>query len=162
MSGRSLLTIPATVEADIVACREGLSFWGGVDPETGRVIDAHHELNGICLAGKIVLMPTSRGSCSGSGVLLQLALNGQAPKALIFRENEEVLTLGAVIASHMFDKAIGVARISAADNPRLQRASHDAGYWSGGHHHAPHASLPSSRHPLPPPDGRSGHRWVSQ
>lgn len=130
MSGRSLLIIPATVEADIVACREGLSFWGGVDPETGRVIDAHHELNGICLAGKIVLMPTSRGSCSGSGVLLQLALNGQAPKALIFRENEEVLTLGAVIASHMFDKAIGVARISAADYDALSlksRARFDGG-----------------------------------
>ena len=98
---------------DIVVGSEGLSFWGGVDPETGVVIDAHHDLHGQSLAGKIVLMPTSRGSCSGSGVLLQLALNGHAPTALVFREDEEILSLGAAIASRMFGKSIGVVRLPA-------------------------------------------------
>ncbi|MFK7835975.1 MAG: aconitase X [Sulfitobacter sp.] len=107
------LIVPAAVEAEIVVCGEGLSFWGGVDPESGTVIDAHHDLHRQSLAGKIVLMPTSRGSCSGSGVLLQLALNGSAPAALIFREAEEVLTLGAVIAARMFDRTVGVARLGA-------------------------------------------------
>lgn len=119
---RSLVIAPANAEAEILVCREGLSFWGGVDPKTARVIDAHHELNGVCLAGKIVLMPTSRGSCSGSGVLLQLALNGNAPAALIFREEEEVLTLGALIASKMFDRTIGVARLTAEDYQALSQA----------------------------------------
>jgi len=123
VSGRSLLIVPATAEAEVVVCREGLSFWGGVDPETGCVIDAHHELNGTCLAGKIILMPTSRGSCSGSGVLLQLALNGRAPAALIFREDEEVLTLGALIASRMFEKTIGVARLLPNDYKALKLKS---------------------------------------
>lgn len=111
----ALLAVPADVEAEIVVCSEGLSFWGGVDPDTGVVIDAHHHLHGQSVAGRIVLMPTSRGSCSGSSVLLALALKGHAPAALIFREDEEILTLGAVIASRMFDKTVGVARLSASD-----------------------------------------------
>lgn len=109
------LIVAADAEADIVVCPEGLSFWGGVDPDTGRIIDTHHPLHGQLLAGKIVLMLTSRGSCSGSGVLLQLALNGCAPAAFVFREEEEVLTLGALIASKMFGKTVGVVRLSATD-----------------------------------------------
>ena len=116
------LVVPADVEGEIVVCSEGLSFWGGVDPDTGVVIDAHHHLHGQSVAGRIVLMPTSRGSCSGSGVLLALALKGHAPAALIFREDEEILTLGAAIASRMFDKTVGVARFSAADYIALSSA----------------------------------------
>lgn len=125
----ALSIVPADVDADLVVCTEGLSFWGGVDPDTGTVIDAHHPLNGRSLAGKIVLMPTSRGSCSGSGVLLQLALNGQAPAALIFREEEEVLTLGALIARAMFDRTVGVARLEGADYAAL--ATHSAARLRG-------------------------------
>ena len=112
-NGTALQFVAADVEAEVVVCEEGLSFWGGVDPDTGQVIDAHHHLHGELLADKIVVMPTSRGSCSGSGVLLQLALNGRAPAALVFRDDEEVLTLGAVIASRMFGRAIGVVRLPA-------------------------------------------------
>ena len=115
----ALLIVPTNVEAEVMVCCEGLSFWGGVDPDTGVIIDAHHDLHGQSLAGKIVLMPTSRGSCSGSGVLLQLAMNGSAPAALVFREDEEVLTLGALIAQHMFDRSIGVLRLSGAEYDAL-------------------------------------------
>jgi predicted aconitase/predicted aconitase with swiveling domain len=99
------------VEGDVVVCNEGLSFWGGVDPDTGVIIDIHHPNCGEQLSGKIVLMPTSRGSCSGSGVLLQLAQNGNAPAALIFRENEDILTLGAMIAERLFNKKIAILRL---------------------------------------------------
>ena len=66
---------------EVIAFDEGLSFWGGVDPDTGRVIDAHHAAHGASLAGKVVLMPTSRGSCSGSGVFASTgALGGMHPR----------------------------------------------------------------------------------
>ncbi|MEO9515848.1 MAG: aconitase X [Paracoccaceae bacterium] len=116
---KALLIVPTQVEAEVITCEDGLSFWGGVDPDTGVVIDAHHPLHGQSLAGKIVLMPTSRGSCSGSGVLLQLALNGCAPALFVFREDEEVLTLGALIASRMFDRNVGILRLAAEDYDRL-------------------------------------------
>ena len=107
----AIIYVQSDVDSDIIICDEGLSFWGGVDPDTGVIIDTHHPNCGEKLSGKIVLMPTSRGSCSGSGVLLQLAQNGNAPAALIFREVEDILTLGAMIAERLFDKNIAVIRL---------------------------------------------------
>ncbi|SDG28791.1 aconitase X [Sulfitobacter delicatus] len=115
------IIVPAVAEGAVLASAEGLSFWGGVDPATGMVIDAHHPLCGQSLAGKVVLMPTSRGSCTGSGVLLEMALNGHAPAALVFREAEDVLTLGALIAGKMFDKPLPVMRLGAEDFDRLAK-----------------------------------------
>ncbi|MCO6410573.1 cis-3-hydroxy-L-proline dehydratase [Hoeflea alexandrii] len=127
------MTVPAGSEAtlfvqndtrgDVLTCREGLSFWGGVDPDTGRIIDTHHPDHGAMLAGRIVLMPTSRGSCSGSGVLLQLARNGKAPAALVFREAEDILTLGAIISARLFDRPIAVLRLPAETYEALSRAA---------------------------------------
>lgn len=107
--------ISGRADATILACQEGLSFWGGVDASTGRVIDTHHPLRGQSVAGKLLAMPTSRGSCSGSGVLLELIQNGQAPAALIFHEPESVLTLGALVAQHVFGKTIPVVQLDADD-----------------------------------------------
>jgi len=109
MTGTSI--IPGRASGRILACDEGLSFWGGVDPLTGIVIDAHHPLCGQSLAGKVLVMPTTRGSCSGSGVMLDLALNGIAPAAFVFREAEDVVTLGAMISGRMFDRPVPVVRL---------------------------------------------------
>ena len=105
--------IPGSASGCILACSEGLSFWGGVDPVTGIVIDAHHPLCGQSIAGKILVMPTTRGSCSGSGVMLDLALNGIAPAAFVFQQAEDVVTLGAMIAGKMFERPVPVLRLDA-------------------------------------------------
>ncbi len=111
MSGQAIL--PGSVCAPVLATDEGLSFWGGVDPLTGLVIDVHHPLCGHSIAGKVLVMPTTRGSCSGSGVILDLALNGLAPAAFVFREAEDIVTLGAMIAGRMFDRPVPVVRLGA-------------------------------------------------
>ncbi|WP_312862449.1 aconitase X swivel domain-containing protein [Rhizobium sp. BK313] len=67
-------------------------FWGGVDPSTGEVMDRHYPLAGQRLGGAVLVLPSGRGSCSGSGVLLELILSGNAPAALVFSELEEILT----------------------------------------------------------------------
>ncbi|MGF6254729.1 aconitase X [Ensifer sp. LBL] len=110
ISARSILS--GSADGPIIATEEALSFWGGVDPATGRVIDVHHPLHGLCLTGGILMMPSSRGSCTGSGVLLDMALTGRAPAALVFSEAEDVLTLGALIAAEMFGKSLPVLRLS--------------------------------------------------
>ena len=119
----SLIVVAASAEGPVLALPEGLSFWGGVDPASGRVIDAHHPMCDEMLAGKVVLMPTSRGSCTGSGVLLELALNGHAPAALAFRGEEDILTLGALIAGRMFDRPLPVLHLSPADYDALAAAA---------------------------------------
>jgi predicted aconitase/predicted aconitase with swiveling domain len=121
MADTDRIILATDTTGDILVCDEGLSFWGGVDPDSCRVIDAHHPAHGLGLAGRVVLMPTSRGSCSGSGVLLQLALSGHAPAALVFREAEEILTLGALIAARMFDRPLAVLHLTPESYAALAR-----------------------------------------
>lgn len=122
-SAEDRLILAGRVEAPVLACAEGLSFWGGVDPGTGRIIDAHHPAHGQSVAGKVLVMPTSRGSCSGSGVLLQLALSGLAPAALVFCQPEEVLTLGALVAGQIFGRPVPTLRLSAESHARLVQSA---------------------------------------
>ena len=109
-------------EGPVLATEEPLSFWGGVDPATGRIIDVHHPLHGQCITGAVLMMPSTRGSCTGSGVLLDLALTGRAPAALVFCEAEDVVTLGALIAAGMFGHPLPVLRLSPGAWAQLARA----------------------------------------
>lgn len=115
--------IGGTAAGPVIFTPEALSFWGGVDPASGNVIDVHHPLHGQRISGGILMMPSSRGSCTGSGVLLDLALNDRAPAALVFSEAEDVLTLGALIATEMFGKMLPVLRVSHEAFEILSRAS---------------------------------------
>lgn len=107
-----IIVAPGDAAGPVVILGEPLSFWGGIDPATGTVIDVHHPAHGVSLAGAIVLMPTSRGSCSGSGVLLELTLSGKNPAALVFSSPEDTLTLGAIVASEMFGRPVPVIRLT--------------------------------------------------
>jgi cis-L-3-hydroxyproline dehydratase len=111
-----------SAEGPIIVSAEPLSFWGGVSPETGSIIDVHHPLHDVCLTGGILMMPSSRGSCTGSGVLLDLILTGRAPAALLFSEAEDVLTLGALIAAEMFGKPLPVLRLAPESFAALSHA----------------------------------------
>ena len=59
---------------NVVAANEPLSFWGGIDPASGVVIDQHHSLAGQTVAGQVLAISNGRGSCTGSQVLLELAV----------------------------------------------------------------------------------------
>ena len=113
MSNR--LIVEGSAVGNTLVCPEGLSFWGGVDPQSGVIIDAHHPNHGECISGKCLLMPTSRGSCSGSGVLLELALKGLAPAAILFHEPEQVLTLGAIVCDRIFGIKIPIIYLKKED-----------------------------------------------
>ena len=92
-----------------------ISFWGGIDPANGDVIDEHHPLRGENVTSRLLAIPGSRGSCSGSSVLLELLDCDKSPAALIFSEAEEILVLGALIARVMFDKSLPLLRINGED-----------------------------------------------
>jgi len=115
--GRTLVAGEAMGE--LLSAMVGLSFWGGVDPQTGLVIDRHHPLCGEALAGRVLAIPSGRGSCSGSGVLLELILNGHAPAAIVICEREEILTLGALVAEVVFEQSIPVLRVEREVFARL-------------------------------------------
>jgi predicted aconitase with swiveling domain len=78
-----------------------ISFWGGVDPKTGRIADVRHPQHGECIAGKVLFLPGTIGSSSASAVLLELVHNGQAPAALVLHEPDAILLLGLIVAKEM-------------------------------------------------------------
>lgn len=97
-----------------------LSFWAGVDSQTGEIVGRHHPLHGNSISGRLLAIPTSRGSCSRSTVLIELLLNGCAPAGLIFQELEQIITLGAIVGKALFDKSIPVLVLEGEDFSALQ------------------------------------------
>jgi uncharacterized protein len=75
-----------------------ISFYGGVDAQTGVVIERGHPLFGQCVAGRVLVFPGGKGSTVGSYVLYGLARNGVAPAALVVGEAELIVATGAVLA----------------------------------------------------------------
>lgn len=112
--------IAGDASGELLVSEVGLSFWGGVDPLSGCVIDQHHPLSGHSLLQKILVIPSGRGSCSGSGVMLELLHNDVAPAALVFTEAEDILTLGVLAGQVLFDRFIPVYRIGRAAAAQLQ------------------------------------------
>jgi len=106
LTGRSL--VAGCAQGELLFADVGLSFWGGVDPGTGEVIDRHHPLSGQCLAGRVLAIPGGRGSCTGSSVLMELISNGHAPAALVLAEADEILTLGVLVAQTIFERSLPV------------------------------------------------------
>ncbi|WP_283180623.1 cis-3-hydroxy-L-proline dehydratase [Pseudomonas svalbardensis] len=106
LTGRSL--VAGAAQGALLFADVGLSFWGGVDPYSGEVIDRHHPLSGEHLAGRVLAIPSGRGSCTGSSVLMELISNGHAPAALVLAEPDEILTLGVLVAQTIFERSLPV------------------------------------------------------
>ena len=75
-----------------------ISFFGGVDPDTGIVVERGHPLEGQCITGKVLVFPTGKGSTVGSYTLYRLKKAGTAPLAILNAECETITAVGCIIA----------------------------------------------------------------
>jgi predicted aconitase/predicted aconitase with swiveling domain len=108
--GRSI--IDGVAEGDVLWTDTPLGFMGGVEPATGAVIDRHHPLYGKSVTGRILAIPSGRGSCAGSGVMLEMLHAKTAPAALIFHESETILPLGVMIGQEFLGATMPVIQIT--------------------------------------------------
>jgi predicted aconitase with swiveling domain len=76
----------------------GISFFGGVDPDTGIVVEKGHQLEGQSIGGKVLVFPTGKGSTVGSYTLYRLKRNGLAPAAIVNAQCETITAVGCIIA----------------------------------------------------------------
>lgn len=83
---------------EVIASKMGISFFGGVDPESGVVVERGHDLEGQSVAGKVLVFPTGKGSTVGSYTLYRLLRAGKAPIAIINAECETIIAVGCIIA----------------------------------------------------------------
>lgn len=93
---------------------EPLSLWGGLDPETGEIIDRRHPQAGEIVTGKVLVLPSGRGSSSASSILLEAVRAGTAPAAIITAVPDGILALGAAVAREMYDNAPPVLVVATA------------------------------------------------
>jgi len=94
---------------------EGLSLWGGMDPVTGELIDAHHPQRGVMLGGRIVVMPSGRGSSSSASVLAEAVRAGTAPIAFLLAEPDLILAIGSAVAEELYGVVLPILVLSAPE-----------------------------------------------
>ena len=107
----------------VLHLEELISFWGGLDPKTGIIIDQAHPQVGESIVGRILLIPSGRGSSSGSSVLTEVLRAGIGPAGIIMQQADEILVIGALVAAELYDitvpiftaEAVTYAGLAAAD-----------------------------------------------
>jgi predicted aconitase with swiveling domain len=112
MNGRWLVEGHATGPALVLD--EPLSFWGGLDPSTGEIVETGHPQRGEVVTGRILVMPSGRGSSSSSTVLVEAIRTGTAPAGLVLGEPDDIIVIGALVAKELYGVAIPVIVASAA------------------------------------------------
>jgi hypothetical protein len=101
----------------------GLSFYGGVDPDSGVVVERGHELEGQSIAGKVLAFPTGKGSTVGSYTLYRLKKNGVAPAAILNAECETITAVGCIIAEIPCVDHIPIDKLTTGEQLRVDAES---------------------------------------
>ena len=99
----------------LLVLTEPLSLWGGLDPQTGEIIDQRHPNWGEVVAGRVLMMPSGKGSSSASSILLEAVKSGAAPAVIILRAPDAIIALGAVVARELYGASPPVIVLSLED-----------------------------------------------
>jgi predicted aconitase with swiveling domain len=92
-----------------------IGFLGGIDPDTGTVIEPGHPLEGQSVAGRVLVFPTGKGSTVGSYTLYRMARAGTAPLAILNQESEAIVAVGAIIGDIPMVDLVDIAEIRTGD-----------------------------------------------
>jgi uncharacterized protein len=111
--------IDGTAEGPLLRLDEPISFWGGVDPATGRLTDPRHPQHGVSIAGTVLALAATRGSSSSSAIMLELLARGLAPAALLLGAPDAILALGVIVGGEMGYATIPVLAIPVAEQAAL-------------------------------------------
>jgi predicted aconitase with swiveling domain len=111
-TGRAL--VAGEARGVTLVLEEPLSFWGGLDPTTGSLIDPRHPRYGVTITGRILLMPSGRGSSSSSSVLAESIRLGTAPAAIVLGETDPIVALGAIVARELYGVGVPVVAVGSA------------------------------------------------
>jgi cis-L-3-hydroxyproline dehydratase len=106
IAGRPI--VEGTAEGEALVTNEALSFWGGYDFRTGEIIDRHHPLAGVRAAGRILVVPFSKGSSTTTAVLLEAVRAGTAPAAIITTGVDSFFALASIVADVMYARSFPV------------------------------------------------------
>jgi uncharacterized protein len=106
-------------EGEALVLTAPISFWGGVDPRSGRIADVRHPECGENVAGKVMFVPGTIGSSSAAAVLLELVHAGLAPAALVLDHADAILLLGLIVAREMGWRTPVAVKLALAEYQRF-------------------------------------------
>jgi hypothetical protein len=112
--------VPGTAQGLALVTDTPLSFWGGYDHRNGEITDRRHPLSGEIAAGRILVLPFSRGSSTTTAVLLEAIKNGTAPAAIITTNVDSFFALASIVADEMYASPIPIIAITSAQASQLQ------------------------------------------
>ena len=104
MSRAGRLLAPGSATGSALVLSEPLSFWGGVDPGTGIVVDRLHPDRGACVTGRILVMPGGRGSSSSASVLAEMIRLGTGPAGILLARPDPILATGSLVAARLYGR----------------------------------------------------------
>jgi hypothetical protein len=102
-------------EGEALVSQQPIGFFGGVDAETGLIVESGHELEGESISGRILVFPRGKGSTVGSYTLYRLARKGLAPAGIINSQSEAIVAVGAIIAEIPMVDSIDISRLETGD-----------------------------------------------
>ena len=121
--GEHEVLVPGTASGAVLSLGAPLSFWGGVRESDGVIIDVHHPQQGQSVAGRVLVMPSGRGSSSSSSVLAELIRAGVGPAAILLGERDAILVIGAMVAEELYRKTVPIIVLSPAEYARCRGAA---------------------------------------
>jgi predicted aconitase with swiveling domain len=113
LAGRAV--VPGSAEGIALVTVEPLSLWGGLNAQTGEIIDRRHERSGEIVSGRVFVLPQGRGSSTASAILLESVKAGKAPAAIINARLDPILALGSILADELYHKPVPIVVLSRAD-----------------------------------------------
>jgi predicted aconitase with swiveling domain len=117
VTGRPL--IPGTASGPLLRLDHPISFWGGVDPVAGTIIDPRHPNHGESIAGTVLAIPAAVGSSSSSAIMLELVREGNAPAAILLGKADAILSLGVVVGRELGYAEVPIVEVSVEDQESL-------------------------------------------
>ena len=108
------------VEGEALVTEMPISFYGGVEPNTGEVIEKGHELQGQSVKDKILVFPQGKGSTVGSYTLYRMKKNGTAPAGMINRECETIVAVGAIISEIPCVDKVDISKIKTGNKVTIE------------------------------------------
>ena len=100
--------VEGSASGDALVLDEPLSFWGGLDPLTGEIVEVNHPQRGQRVTGRILVMPSGRGSSSSATVLAEAIRLGTGPAGIVLGEPDEIIAIGALVAAELYGTRIPV------------------------------------------------------
>ncbi len=104
-----------TAQGDILLLSEPLSFWGGIELESGEICDTSHPQHGLNIKDRILVMVSGRGSSSSSSALVESVYRRTAPCAIVMQCIDSILAIGAFVAADLYNIKIPVVTVSAQE-----------------------------------------------